>query len=124
MVPAAFPSLYLCFIPVALRIEWAKSRARAHRWQEECALLLEEIRRVKSFFNWEAVRWDARAKKAANEGPRAYAHRQAAIRRDMLARFVQNWQDVAAYEQMGTGAQNGTFETFEYTNLLSMADDG
>ncbi|KAL4259471.1 CxC2-like cysteine cluster KDZ transposase-associated domain-containing protein [Pleurotus pulmonarius] len=33
----------------ALRIEWCKARARAQRWQEECMLLWEEMRRVIEF---------------------------------------------------------------------------
>lgn len=45
---------------IELRIEWCKARARCHRWQEECLLLAEEMRRVKAFFQWEASMWDGR----------------------------------------------------------------
>ncbi|KAJ3503382.1 hypothetical protein NLJ89_g8461 [Agrocybe chaxingu] len=38
----------------ALRIEWCKARARAHRWQEECVLLAEEMRRVYLFSSGKA----------------------------------------------------------------------
>ena len=31
---------------LALRVEWCKACARAHRWQEECLLLHEEMRRA------------------------------------------------------------------------------
>ncbi|EAU92238.2 hypothetical protein CC1G_10124 [Coprinopsis cinerea okayama7 len=44
-----------------LRLEWCKTRARAHRWQEECLLLAEEIRRVEATFRWEGKRWRERA---------------------------------------------------------------
>ncbi|KAJ3513191.1 hypothetical protein NLJ89_g3086 [Agrocybe chaxingu] len=45
---------------LALRIEWCKARARAHRWQEECVLLAEEMRRVIAFFQWQCQWWKAR----------------------------------------------------------------
>ncbi|PBK63970.1 hypothetical protein ARMSODRAFT_979579 [Armillaria solidipes] len=41
----------------ALRIEWCKTRARAHRWHEEVILLEEEMKRVKVFFAWEGRTW-------------------------------------------------------------------
>ncbi|KAK0440544.1 hypothetical protein EV421DRAFT_1737210 [Armillaria borealis] len=45
----------------ALRIEWCKTRAWAHRWREEVILLEEEMKRVKAFFAWEGRTWLARA---------------------------------------------------------------
>ncbi|KDQ23111.1 hypothetical protein PLEOSDRAFT_1017784, partial [Pleurotus ostreatus PC15] len=45
----------------ALRIEWCKTRARAQRWQEECVLLGEEMRRVLEFHRWQAKEWETRA---------------------------------------------------------------
>ncbi|KAJ7750618.1 hypothetical protein B0H16DRAFT_1318629 [Mycena metata] len=41
----------------AVRIEWAKTRARSHRWKEEVDLLEEEMARVQRFFVWRAARW-------------------------------------------------------------------
>ncbi|KAF9470197.1 hypothetical protein BDN70DRAFT_821646, partial [Pholiota conissans] len=41
----------------ALRIEWSKARARAHRWQEECLLLAEEMRRILAYFQWRESWW-------------------------------------------------------------------
>ncbi|KAJ7699783.1 hypothetical protein B0H14DRAFT_3100193 [Mycena olivaceomarginata] len=41
----------------ALRIEWAKTRARAWRWTEEVDLVEEEMRRVLAFLNWKANHW-------------------------------------------------------------------
>ncbi|KAJ7302318.1 hypothetical protein DFH08DRAFT_978038 [Mycena albidolilacea] len=41
----------------ALRIEWAKTRARAWRWTEEVDLVEEEMRRVLEFQRWKAEWW-------------------------------------------------------------------
>ncbi|KAJ6575811.1 hypothetical protein B0H10DRAFT_1837609 [Mycena sp. CBHHK59/15] len=41
----------------ALRIEWARTRARAWRWTEEVDLLEEEMRRVLEFLKWRAGWW-------------------------------------------------------------------
>ncbi|KAG6887118.1 hypothetical protein C0992_000615, partial [Termitomyces sp. T32_za158] len=68
----------------ALRIEWCKARARAHRWQEECVLLNEEMRRVLAFFVHQDQVWNARSIVSYSHvdpvtaaGMRAYAQRQA-----------------------------------------------
>lgn len=45
----------------ALRIEFCRARARAHRWQEECLILAEEMRRVVRFWEYEADVWEQRA---------------------------------------------------------------
>lgn len=87
---------------LALRIEWCKARARAHRWSEECTLLEEEMRRVIQFNSHMAATWRARAKvdgfkdmrSAAVEGRIAYASRQAAIRDDLVRFCQRTWQDV------------------------------
>ncbi|KAF6746229.1 hypothetical protein DFP72DRAFT_823348 [Ephemerocybe angulata] len=47
----------------SLRIEFCRTRARAHRWQEECLLLAAEMRRVELFFQWDAKRWVERAER-------------------------------------------------------------
>ncbi|KAH9482438.1 hypothetical protein JR316_0004538 [Psilocybe cubensis] len=91
----------------ALRIEWCKARARAHRWQEECVLLAEEMRRVIAFFAWQAAQWDSRAQdiidstdvpnrdaQAINSGKIAYAKKQADIRRDIGDRCAKQWDGV------------------------------
>ncbi|TFK61726.1 hypothetical protein BDN72DRAFT_903841 [Pluteus cervinus] len=63
-------------ISEALRIEWCKTRARAHRWQEECQLLLEEMRRVLAFYSFKMQQWSTRASNDFSNnkaGHRAYA---------------------------------------------------
>lgn len=106
--------------PTELRIEWCKARARAHRWQEECLLLAEEMRRVKAFFQWEASRWEDRRvwaltklesyvidptsktpvpvqamyqhqKRTVDVGRSAFAARQADTRLRLLRRFRARW---------------------------------
>ncbi|KAF7295802.1 CxC2 domain-containing protein [Mycena chlorophos] len=39
----------------ALRIEWARTRARALRWEEELDLLEEEMRRISEFLIWRGI---------------------------------------------------------------------
>ncbi|KAG1869682.1 hypothetical protein C8R48DRAFT_746879 [Suillus tomentosus] len=38
----------------AMRVEWAKARARSLRWSEEVLLLKEEMRRVRQYLDWRA----------------------------------------------------------------------
>ncbi|KAJ8694301.1 hypothetical protein PTI98_009225 [Pleurotus ostreatus] len=87
----------------AIRIEWCKSRARAHRWQEECILLQEEMRRVTAFHEWQAGIWEARAITAATEGARAYAWRQMDSRVKLRKTCVDAWKSLPAYLSMGEG---------------------
>ncbi|KAK7013942.1 CxC2 domain-containing protein [Favolaschia claudopus] len=78
----------------ALRIEWTKARARSRRWKEEVLLLEEEYRRVLVSFEYEAGRWEARAKEIKvgvvevgfAQGAIAYALKQAAVYRDLATR--------------------------------------
>lgn len=116
------PEYWLIRTTLALRIEWCRSRARAMRFSEEVELLNEEMRRVLAFLEWEACRWEERATErvwmqvpattvdtttsatmpvspegALNEGLRAYAQRQAAIRRKLFTRFSEQWHDVPTF---------------------------
>jgi hypothetical protein len=120
------PSQVCCFRPLqtmtliysrlALRVEWCKARARAHRWQEECLLLHEEMRRVLATFAWQSQNWktiarqletteltssqsipvlvqtDIIAQTVAREGKIAYAYRQAAIRDEMGKHCKGRWE--------------------------------
>lgn len=88
----------------ALRIEWCKSRARAHRWQEECILLKEEMRRVIQFHTWQAGVWEARAKTAETNGGRAYAWRQSRTREQLASTCETSWASLDGYLGMGRGA--------------------
>ncbi|KAJ8515159.1 hypothetical protein ONZ45_g7382 [Pleurotus djamor] len=75
----------------ALRIEWCKTRARAHRWQEECLLLHEEMRRVVQFHEYQTNIWTSRAEVVETEGKRAYALRQASIQRGLADKCRKSW---------------------------------
>jgi len=89
------------------------------RYTEEVELLLEEMRRVLAFLEWDGGRWKKRAlhvpqrvnsaahpstpspsltKKAAlEEGLRAYALRQASVRERLFKTFGQQWNDVTVF---------------------------
>ncbi|EDR04507.1 uncharacterized protein LACBIDRAFT_304221 [Laccaria bicolor S238N-H82] len=83
----------------ALRIEWAKSRARHLRWSEEVLLLKEEMRRVRKTLEKRAAWWQAREEpwegldRAEAEGVRAYARRQAVMEKALYECFTRLWDD-------------------------------
>lgn len=103
---------------VALRIEWCKSRARALRWSEEVELLQEEMTRVLRFFSWQADWWEEQTTRLSGldlqqqEGIKAYAMRQAHIRRTMHANCVRLWADtealLATWRRFDSGHPVGT----------------
>ncbi|KAJ7756130.1 hypothetical protein B0H14DRAFT_2228930, partial [Mycena olivaceomarginata] len=83
---------------VALRIEWAKARAKAMRYVEETDLLEEEMGHVLQFFQWRADWWRtrigsraARQDEALREGHGSYALKQAACQDGMRAGFENQW---------------------------------
>ncbi|KAJ7248075.1 hypothetical protein C8J57DRAFT_1673431 [Mycena rebaudengoi] len=86
----------------ALRIEWAKTRARSLRWSEEVQLLEEEMRRIIQYLNWKADWWRSRVGLRENidakqlEGDRAYALRQAALKEALAASFAAKWEPLTA----------------------------
>ncbi|KAI9069581.1 hypothetical protein FKP32DRAFT_1608330 [Trametes sanguinea] len=97
----------------SIRIEWLKSRARKMRWEEECALLPEEMRRVLVTLKYEEGEWLKRratrspAECSIKEGLVAYATKQALIRRRMRAAFV------AVCRRLVTGAKADLGEEWE-----------
>ncbi|KAK0460313.1 hypothetical protein IW261DRAFT_1587084 [Armillaria novae-zelandiae] len=92
-----------------LRIEWCKTRARAHRWREECKLLKVEMERVKCTLEHDTNLWLSRAKSCAEgaalinagEGAGAYAKHQAAIRKSMRLSFEEKWRFVGQWLELG-----------------------
>ena len=57
-------------VSVGLQLEWVKARARKLHWQEELALLPEEVRRSILFFNHKAKEWEQRSlRREASVGP-------------------------------------------------------
>ncbi|KAJ7684861.1 hypothetical protein DFH06DRAFT_970627, partial [Mycena polygramma] len=85
----------------ALRIEWSKSYARTHRWDEESGLVEAEYERVGVSFEHEARRWEARARAVAGaeipppeaQGAIAFATRQAEMYRDLRRRGEITWTE-------------------------------
>jgi hypothetical protein len=89
-----------------LRVEWAKSRARAARWTEEVQLLCEEMRRTLVFMEWKADWWKNQAFRHADapahlrHGIEAYALRQAALHKRIAARHAMHWLPVLKSKQI------------------------
>lgn len=86
----------------ALRVEWAKSRARAERWREELILLSEEMRRSLAFVRYRASWWrqlgssQTHANPGVLEGLRAYAFEQASHQDILAAQWLENWTPLVA----------------------------
>ncbi|KAJ7257987.1 hypothetical protein C8J57DRAFT_1135578 [Mycena rebaudengoi] len=83
----------------ALRIEWAKARARSLRWSEEVQLLEEEMRRIQQFLLWHGKWWREQVGKrevdaVQREGDTAYALRQASLKEKLAVRFKEKWSGV------------------------------
>ncbi len=82
---------------VSVRIEWAKTKARAERWQEEVILLREEMRRAIVFMEWLAKEWTLRAINRPNVSPEllqglvAYAYKQANVQTSFAAGYARRW---------------------------------
>ncbi|KAK0476553.1 hypothetical protein EDD18DRAFT_1115322 [Armillaria luteobubalina] len=80
-----------------IKLEWLRSRAHAHRWQEECLLLMEEKRRILKTFAYEAECWDQRQSGWQGlgldyaEGVQAYARRQADMYCRLTSKFRIHW---------------------------------
>ena len=83
-----------------LRIEWAKSLARAERWEEEFVLVQEEMRRVLVFLEKKAEWWVESSKIRQNGGGEflsglyAYAMKQSDILLNLACNFALEWLTV------------------------------
>ncbi|TRM64737.1 hypothetical protein BD626DRAFT_400204 [Schizophyllum amplum] len=81
----------------AVRVEWAKARARSERWDEEVNILKEEMCRVLRFLQWQETWWGVRAAfeadldPAGRAGIQAYALRQAHLMRAVRTMFHVTW---------------------------------
>jgi hypothetical protein len=82
-----------------LRVEWAKSRARAARCREEVLLLKEEMRRTIAFLDWKTKWWMDRqgartnvTSKELREGLDAYAEVQADLQKMLKEEFCAIWK--------------------------------
>ncbi|KAJ6547992.1 hypothetical protein DFH09DRAFT_926685 [Mycena vulgaris] len=97
------------YTTAALRIEWAKTRARSLRWSEEVDLLEEEMRRIQQFLMWRSDWWlEKVGARGLEDGPQAegetaYAVRQAGLLADLCARFADQWRMARLPELIATG---------------------
>ncbi len=80
-----------------VRIEWAKTKARAERWQEEVILLQEEMRRAIVDMEWQAQQWKTRVNARSDVSPdllqglMAYTYKQANIHTSFAASYAKKW---------------------------------
>jgi hypothetical protein len=83
-----------------LRVEWAKSRARAARWTEDTSLLEDEMRQVIEFQECRAGWWRTQAhlrsdvSEELQHGLVAYAERQAALQERIASGHARHWLPV------------------------------
>ena len=90
---------------VGLGVEWAKTKARADRWEEEVVLLDEEMRRVLVFCNWKAAWWKEQVSlrnalpRTLMEGLHAYAGEQAGMELSIHAAWTAKWYDTRKLAQ-------------------------
>ncbi len=78
-------------------MEFAKSRAHANRFTEEVQLAFTKMNRILKFYAHKSEEWLTHAETAADEGYRAYAHRQAAMYLSLWTRCIALWQGVPEY---------------------------
>ncbi|KAK0498005.1 hypothetical protein EDD18DRAFT_1308992 [Armillaria luteobubalina] len=71
------------------------------RWQEECELLTEELRRVQATFSYYAQLWTKRAEFRSLAGGRAYAYRQAAMWSELQVNTEAKWLNRAVGQDNG-----------------------
>ncbi len=87
-------------VRLALKIEWCKARARKTRWEEEVALLLEEMRRVIVYRRWNAAWWrsdreeDPNTDATCQQGLRAFAAEQAYLHDREADNLESRWKGV------------------------------
>lgn len=81
----------------ALRVEWARSRARALRWWEEVGLLTEEMRRSVEYCSWLSLWWEKKmtargdVEPALAEGLRSYAHEHMLAEQQLGQKWLDQW---------------------------------
>ncbi|KAF9486917.1 hypothetical protein BDN71DRAFT_1437241 [Pleurotus eryngii] len=86
-----------------LRIEWAKSRARALRWSEEVRLCKEEMRRVRETLKFKAQQWstcdkawtaiEEKGDDSLIQGILAFARTQTNVYEGLLDHFTMLWNE-------------------------------
>ena len=90
-----------------MKLEYAKSKARVERWQEEAILVAEEMRRTVEFLRWKANRWlqtadEHRSSDSLHKGFDAYANRQANQFMMLSSKFCARWKDILSVNGLDT----------------------
>ncbi|KAF7345208.1 CxC2 domain-containing protein [Mycena sanguinolenta] len=90
----------------AVRIDWAKTRARCHRWREEVDLLEEEMACVLRYCDWRSQWWAQQRERRQvdeiqSEGETAYATCQAAIQMQLARGFSEEWAHLSVLIREG-----------------------
>lgn len=89
-----------------LRAEWAKSLARAERWEEEVMLLKAEMVRSLKFFECKSAEWLVMARERKGllpdirAGLTAYAHKQSRMCKDIAKKFAAHWLEIFSYNSL------------------------
>jgi len=106
-----------------LRVEWAKSQARALRASEEVMRLKEEMRRVLESLKWKAEWWKQRPQrqdsigKGLQEAQNSYAQTQSTIQSALANQFENLWRTPLEDEDRDSDneVQASTASTVEVT---------
>ncbi|KAG6819140.1 hypothetical protein H0H93_014961 [Arthromyces matolae] len=112
-----------------LRSEWAKSRSRVLRAEEEVSILKEEMRRAVLTLQWQAGEWKSRASlrsvadSSLREGLMAFAAQQASLHLALQARFVTVWKDPLAHEEKEEEEKEGGEEEEEEEEVVVDEED-
>lgn len=90
----------------SMRVHWAKCQARAERYEEEVALIVEEMGRTLRYFEWKKSWWlSLRSERAESNTPPpadvqrgldAYACRQANVYEVLIASCANQWKKLLA----------------------------
>ncbi|KZS90570.1 hypothetical protein SISNIDRAFT_386166, partial [Sistotremastrum niveocremeum HHB9708] len=81
----------------AMRVDWVKAYSRMKRWEEECTLVVEEMRRVLVYFEWKSQWWTDKlgqrmeASDEVQAGLTAYCHKQSEMWRTMAVQSAHLW---------------------------------
>jgi hypothetical protein len=84
----------------SLQVEWSKTQARMHQWEEKVVLVQEEMRRVIAYHEWKASWWQSQAARRSEgddamlHGIAAYAKKQAYLSECLARQSAVFWLPV------------------------------
>ena len=91
-----------------LRVEWCKAQECAARYEEEVGLVVEEMRRTLTFFEWLVRGWENRAALVLTgvdnilaHGISAYSCKQAEVYRRLVKIFITDWHECLSQRSLG-----------------------